>query len=304
MSDDVPEPTWRNEVHSQHFACDRCGRSFERLTPHNFSFNSPLGWCPACEGLGTQTGANPAALVHDPKLTLAEGAIGFGRTLPRPADRQARRCLPRCWRRCRRRPACRPMCRSSNLRPGSGACVLYGCGEEWIEVPNPRPAEAPASAAKNRHGEGRRKSALPWFRFQYKGLYPALEEAARLSPAMRGKLDPLIDEVECSTCDGTRLRDDAAAVRLKDLTIGQIGRLPLERLARRTRWLEMDERRKENRRRTDPRNSDSRAIPCRRRPGISHAGPAGPDALRRRSPANSAGQPGGQRLVRRAICAR
>ena len=47
---------------------------------------------------------------------------------------------------------------------------------------------------------------------------------------MRGKLDPLIDEVECSTCDGTRLRDDAASVRLKNLTIGQIGRLPLERL--------------------------------------------------------------------------
>ena len=43
----------------------KCGRSFEPLTPHNFSFNSPLGWCPACEGLGTQIGANPAALFRD-----------------------------------------------------------------------------------------------------------------------------------------------------------------------------------------------------------------------------------------------
>ena len=60
VSDDVPEPRWRTEVHSQHFACDHCGRSFERLTPHNFSFNSPLGWCPTCEGLGIQAGANPA----------------------------------------------------------------------------------------------------------------------------------------------------------------------------------------------------------------------------------------------------
>ena len=50
--DDVPEPKWRIEIHSQHFACDHCGRSFEPLTPHSFSFNSPLGWCPACEGLG------------------------------------------------------------------------------------------------------------------------------------------------------------------------------------------------------------------------------------------------------------
>ncbi len=76
-ADDVPEPKWRTEVHSQHFACDQCGRSFEPLTPHSFSFNSPLGWCPTCEGLGTQTGANPAALLRDPKLTLAAGAIGL-----------------------------------------------------------------------------------------------------------------------------------------------------------------------------------------------------------------------------------
>ena len=47
-----PSRTGTVEIHSQHFACDRCGRSFEPLSPHNFSFNSPLGWCPACEGLG------------------------------------------------------------------------------------------------------------------------------------------------------------------------------------------------------------------------------------------------------------
>ena len=72
-----PKPKWRTEIHSQHFACDQCGRSFEPLTPHSFSFNSSLGWCPACEGLGTQTGANPAALLRDPKLTLAEGAVAL-----------------------------------------------------------------------------------------------------------------------------------------------------------------------------------------------------------------------------------
>ncbi|MGH7192853.1 MAG: excinuclease ABC subunit UvrA, partial [Candidatus Saccharimonadales bacterium] len=62
--DNVPEENWRTEIHNQHFACDKCGRSFEPLTPHNFSFNSSLGWCASCEGLGTQTGANPAALLH------------------------------------------------------------------------------------------------------------------------------------------------------------------------------------------------------------------------------------------------
>ena len=77
-----PSRAGPREVHSQHFACDRCGRSFEPLSPHHFSFNSPLGWCPACEGLGVQTGTNPAALLRDPKLTLAEGAVALW---PRPA---------------------------------------------------------------------------------------------------------------------------------------------------------------------------------------------------------------------------
>ena len=72
-----PSRSGRSKSHSQHFACDRCGRSFEPLSPHNFSFNSSLGWCPACEGLGTQTGANPAALLRDPKLTLAQGAVAL-----------------------------------------------------------------------------------------------------------------------------------------------------------------------------------------------------------------------------------
>ncbi len=75
--DDMPEPQWPVETHSQHFVCDRCGRSFEPLSPHNFSFNSALGWCPACEGLGIQTGTNPAALLRDPKRTLSEGAIAL-----------------------------------------------------------------------------------------------------------------------------------------------------------------------------------------------------------------------------------
>ncbi|GAF89620.1 unnamed protein product, partial [marine sediment metagenome] len=72
------------------------------------------------------------------------------------------------------------------------------------------------------------------FRFQYKGLYPALGEAARLSQRLRGRLDHLVDEVECSVCAGSRLRDDAAAVQLAglgDRTVDELCRLSLGRLA-------------------------------------------------------------------------
>src|SRR5690606_10611426 len=61
---DVPENRWETRVHSQHRVCGQCGRSFEPLSPHHFSFNNSLGWCGACEGLGTEVGANPAALMR------------------------------------------------------------------------------------------------------------------------------------------------------------------------------------------------------------------------------------------------
>ncbi|MGC4006273.1 MAG: hypothetical protein QM811_25405 [Pirellulales bacterium] len=78
-------------------------------------------------------------------------------------------------------------------------------------------------------------AARPWFRFQYKGLYPALEEAARLSPALRSRLDHLVTEVECAACDGSRLRDDAAAMRFRNRTMHDVTSLPLGQLAAETR---------------------------------------------------------------------
>ena len=64
----VEEKHWKVVKHSQHLACECCGRSFEQLTPHNFSFNSQLGWCQDCEGIGTQTGADPTVVMNDGEL--------------------------------------------------------------------------------------------------------------------------------------------------------------------------------------------------------------------------------------------
>src|SRR5690606_25648136 len=50
-------------------------RTFEQLTPQNFSFNSPLGWCEACEGLGVELGTNQQVLGSNPNLSLLDGAV-------------------------------------------------------------------------------------------------------------------------------------------------------------------------------------------------------------------------------------
>lgn len=211
-SDDVPETRWRTRTHSQHFACDRCGRSFEPLTPHSFSFNSYLGWCESCEGLGTQTGANPAALLHDPKLSLAEGAVALWPDVKEPVSQAMLAALAAHADLSIDVPF-------DELDSRQRRIVLYGCGEDWISVSDKR----------------RVKSKRPLFRFQYKGLYPALDEAARLSVSLRAKLDHLVDEVECSACGGSRLRDDASAVRFKDHSLDHLCRLSLGQLTELTK---------------------------------------------------------------------
>ncbi|MFN8707209.1 MAG: excinuclease ABC subunit UvrA, partial [Planctomyces sp.] len=70
----LEESQWTVLRYSLHLSCGSCQRSFELPAPQKFSFNGPLGWCPACEGLGTEFGANQALLVSSPERTLRDGA--------------------------------------------------------------------------------------------------------------------------------------------------------------------------------------------------------------------------------------
>lgn len=60
---------------SQHFSCPYCHINLPPIEPRNFSFNSPHGACPECTGLGTKLEIDPALIIPNPKLSLAEGAI-------------------------------------------------------------------------------------------------------------------------------------------------------------------------------------------------------------------------------------
>jgi excinuclease ABC subunit A len=102
----------------------------------------------------------------------------------------------------------------SQLSPRQRRIVLYGTGEEWIGVEGGR-------------GKGAGGGS---FRFQFKGLYPALEEASKLSPRFRGILESFVGEIDCSECGGSRLRDDAAAVKFRGRTLDQVCRTPLGEL--------------------------------------------------------------------------
>ncbi|HWG47268.1 MAG TPA: excinuclease ABC subunit UvrA [Gemmataceae bacterium] len=203
VEDGKPEPKWRVERFSQHFACDRCGRSFEPLNPHHFSFNSPLGWCPTCEGLGVQQGASPVLLIRDPRRSLRDGALAAW------PDLNANPSFLRFAEALAQHEGFSLDTPFEDLGTAQQHAILHGTGEAWILLDS------------------------PGVRFQYKGLFPAIDEASRVSPAYRQRLDHLVSEVACATCKGSRLRDDAAACRLSfgtdrpSLTVGELGALPL-----------------------------------------------------------------------------
>jgi len=226
IDEDRPEPKWKTHPYSLFRACEKCGRSFEELTPQNFSFNSPLGWCESCDGLGVQQGTNLAALISDPTRTLGDGAVA---AWPDPQTRPIfRLMLEAISMECDL-----PLDVSfSQLEPHQQRTVLYGTDDRWFAVFGPSggreaPDSTPKKKARRKQGADAPRSENLLFRFQYKGLYPAIEEASRVSYVYRQKLVDLVGEVPCQTCNGSRLREDAAAVRLAGKTLKQLCDLPL-----------------------------------------------------------------------------
>jgi excinuclease ABC subunit A len=204
---DLPEERWRVDRLSVHYACPVCPpttRALEELSPQSFSFNSPLGWCPACEGLGIEQGTNQQVLVASPSLSLAEGAVTA-------------------WPDPRRSPLFRAF-----LEALAGE---YGIPLDvpWYQLDSQQQriilygAERPVTVRWS-SGDERTPAVL---RVTYKGLYPAIDEASRIAYDYRLRLQDLVGEKPCQVCGGDRMRADAAAVRLQEVTLPQLCRMPL-----------------------------------------------------------------------------
>ncbi|MBM3982966.1 MAG: excinuclease ABC subunit UvrA [Planctomycetes bacterium] len=216
---DVDEAKWKVEKFSQHLACEHCNLSFEALNPHHYSFNSPLGWCPTCEGLGFQRGANANLLMGDTRLSLRQGAITAWPALAPGSP----------WL-----PFAEALAKHAGfsldtpfakLEPAHQRAVLHGTGEAWVVV------SRDTERSVGERGKGKAKVAKPItsapHKFQYKGLFPAVDEASRVSWQYRARLEHLVDEVPCTACRGARIRPDAAATRFNGLTLGDACALSL-----------------------------------------------------------------------------
>ncbi|MER3416504.1 MAG: excinuclease ABC subunit A [Gemmataceae bacterium] len=213
VQEEVPETQWPVETFSHLLACRQCGRSLESLGPNHFSFNSPLGWCPVCEGLGVQMGANPDLLVRSPALSLRAGAMALWPGSDNTAFVSVVEALARRFHLSLDIPW-------AQLDAGQRRTVLHGTGDAWTDVTQSDPQSGQSRVL---------------FRFQYKGIFPAIDEAARVSPYYRQVLDAWVTEIPCTACGGSRLREDAAAVRFRGKTLAELARMPLGELSR---WFE------------------------------------------------------------------
>ncbi|MDM8008623.1 MAG: excinuclease ABC subunit UvrA [Phycisphaerae bacterium] len=196
---------------SQRRSCTQCGTAYEDLTPHHFSFNTRIGWCETCEGLGTQQGASVALVVPNPRKSIRAGAIAG-------------------W---------------DDLEENTLLAKMVGLVTDFLGVSLDIPwCNLPAEAQQGLlYG-----TAAHWYnldggvRFQWKGFYPAIDEASRSSWQYRQRLSQLTSEVACQKCGGGRLRPDAAAVRLGGKSIVEVSRMPLDECLRFFKGLRLDAR--------------------------------------------------------------
>jgi excinuclease ABC subunit A len=193
---------------SQHFACAQCGHSFDELQPRNFSFNSPYGACPACNGLGTRFQVDGSLVVAQPDKTLEEGAIApwagrhrmtyYQRLIASVAEEED---IPTDvpWNR---------------LSEAQRHLLLNGTGDRPFTV-----------EYTNRFGRKRRYQAA------YEGPIPWLERRYRDadSDGAREAYQQYMREVPCDACRGGRLNPVSLAVTVGGDSIGDVSAMPLRR---------------------------------------------------------------------------
>ncbi|MDX9834186.1 MAG: excinuclease ABC subunit UvrA [Desulfobulbus sp.] len=205
---------------SETAACHRCGISVPELSPQLFSFNNPIGACPACTGLGFNQFINEDLIVPDPSLSLLDGAIV-------PWTRRRLAALGAQW--------IEALASHYNvdlatpfveLPAAVQKAFLHGTGREKIEFA---------------HSRGRRRIVS---KLAFEGVVPRLNRLFRetTSVRMREEVEDFMNEQHCPACHGARLKPEALAVRVGDWSITDITRMAIDQLIGELETLHLNER--------------------------------------------------------------
>ena len=204
------EPEFREESFSENLACVHCGVSYGELLPRNFSFNSPYGACPHCNGLGIQQVMDPAKVVPDPSLSIKNGAIPGWRRGPRHLIIYYNLLLRKLaeWL---KEPDMLTM-PFEKLPEKVRRTILYGSGSEPLEF------------EYRMHGKKYRWSKP--FEGVLDNLRRRMEETE--SDSVRERLSEYLSPQECPVCHGARLNPVSLAVTVGGLGLDKFNALSVE----------------------------------------------------------------------------
>ncbi len=197
------------QAYSDRRICNRCNVGFPELEPQIFSFNSPLGMCPECNGIGSSLEIDPKKVIPDESVTLRDGAVVPWKNRFDPARTS--------WAARFTRALCeqfgvdidRPFAR---LPKKTREMLLYGTGEDQVEV---------AFAGEKLDGT---------YRSAYEGLLPGMMRRYKesTSSSARAWYQQFLTNLPCPACGGRRLRPEALAVRVGGKGLAEVSSLSVE----------------------------------------------------------------------------
>ncbi len=193
---------------SQNFACVDCGIAIQEISPRMFSFNSPFGMCPTCNGLGNHKKVDPELIIPNKSLSINQGAIApysgtsedsyYFRMFKAIADDH-----------------------NFDLNSPIGDApkeffdeLLYGTGKRKI------------SFEFESHYSGKRTYTAP-----FEGIIPNLERRYKEtnSDYMRNKIESYMSAILCPECKGARLKPESLAVTVGGLNIKEVTDLSIRK---------------------------------------------------------------------------
>ncbi len=198
----VDIPGERTLVFSEKATCTTCGISLGELTPASFSFNSPQGACPHCDGLGATTELDPSLIVPNPKLSLREGAVSVWAKRSSMHFIEFLDALTRHYGADIYTPF-------EDLSETFQSVILHGSGSEKIAFYFER--------------NGRRYT----YHKPFEGVIPNLARRYRETDSyhVREEIRQYMNFQACRECSGARLNRAGRSVRVGGLTIAEISAL-------------------------------------------------------------------------------
>ena len=196
---------------SQNYACSDCGISIEELTPRMFSFNTPYGACPKCDGLGMQMLIDPELIIPDDELSIAQGGIkasGWTSSGRETISGMYYAALAEKYGFSLTQPI-------KELPSEAVNVILYGTKGEPLKLHYDR---------SNRSGSFSGSYQKP-----FEGICNNLERRYHetQSQYMRAEIEECMSETPCKACGGRRLRKEALAVTVGGKTIAEMADMPV-----------------------------------------------------------------------------